>query len=139
MKTLKCMGAPRSRIAGAHSQGHQAIPQSLCAPCVRGAPRSRAVYLKVLLMQPQLVQQIQLLLFRQERGKSWGCPLLRQPQLFLTGLGQLCACREGSRVNCTGGALGILAAPHFSLLAFVLKIPDLCNMGKLEILEVVRS
>lgn len=34
------------------------------------------------------------------RSRSWGCPLLRQPKIYPTAHGHLCACREKS------GALG---------------------------------
>lgn len=51
-------------------------------------PRSVAIYLKMLLLQTQVVQQLQLLSFREEKG---------QPKVFPTAHGHLCACRERSR------------------------------------------
>lgn len=83
----------------------------------------------MLLLQTQVVQQPQLLLFGEERRQELGLPPPQLPKDIPAAHGQLCE-----------PCLSILPIPHFSLLVFVLKTPDFTKHGKtFEILEVFRS
>lgn len=136
-KTLKCLDVPQSWISGFHTQGHEAIPKSLSALCFSRVPRSIATYFKKPLLQTQVVQQLQLRLFREGRRQELGLPLLSLPKdVPAAAGGQLCA---GTSLS-PAWAWSIMAIPHFSLLVFVLETPDCTKYGKtFEILEVFRS
>ena len=112
----------------------------LLSKCFRRAlkERSIAIYLTTLLLHTQVVQQLQLLLFRQERRQKLGLPLPQAAQgLPYCSWPPLCLQWEEWS---TGWALDVLAIPHFSLLVFVLKNPDFMKHGKtFEILEAFRS